>query len=148
MSFDPHHPLLLACRKLGAAFDARDAEIAMGLQVSRNELRLLNLLEDGPQSQVAIASHLGVSRAAITTMVDALATRGLVARAESPDDRRIKLVSLTPAVWGALAAHYRPLGERVLLETRALAPSELNDLVTHLHALRAAIAPSPPENTD
>lgn len=142
MSFDPRHPLLVACKQLGAAFDARDAEIATGLGVSRNELRVLNLLEDGPHSHVSIATHLGVSRAAVTSIVDGLADRRLVSRSESPDDRRVKLVSLTPAVWAVLAEHYRPFGERVLAGATALTPTDVEALVLYLGRLVSAIAPN------
>lgn len=139
MSFDPHHPLLIACRRLGASFDERDAEIATGLGVSRNELRLLNLLEDGPRPQVQIADHLSVSRAAVTSMIDALSERDLVSRSESPDDRRVKLVTLTPRVWRMLAEHYRPLGLRVVSIADALDASQLDALTQHLGALTTAI---------
>lgn len=141
MSFDPRHPLIVACKQLGSAFDARDAEIATGLGISRNELRVLNLLEDGPQPHVAIAAHLGVSRAAVTSMIDSLAARDLVARSESPDDRRVKLVALTPQVWAMLGAHYRPFGQSVMFAASSLPSTDVDALVLHLDALARAIGP-------
>ena len=47
-------------------------------------------------------------------MVDRLVAAGLVDRAPSLDDRRVKLVSLTGRVWAVLASFCRPAGERVL----------------------------------
>lgn len=136
MSFDPRHPVLIACRRLGAAFDARDAAIADRLGISRSELRLLNLLEDGPRPHTEIAAHLRLSRAAVTAMVDRLVAAGLVDRAASNDDRRVKLVSLTGRVWGVLAGFYRPAGERVL---DVLATSEVAD-ADELAAIMIAMA--------
>lgn len=142
MDFDPRHPLLLACKQLGAAFDLRDGEISAELGISRNELRLLNFLEDGPRSQVDIAAHLVVSRAAVTSMVDELTAHDMVQRSPSPQDRRVKLVSLTPKVWRVLAQHYGPSGRRVLAGAAELDEPRLRSMIDALVRVSEAIHPS------
>jgi len=145
MTFDPRHPLLLACKDLGAAFDLRDAEISAELGISRNELRLLNFLEDGPRSQVDIAAHLLVSRAAVTSMVDTLTAHGLVKRSPSTEDRRVKLVSLTPKVWQVLSKHYGPSGRRVLDAASELGDAEVRQMVRYIETVSHAIHPKTAE---
>lgn len=140
MTFEPYHPLLLACRTLGAAFDAHDASMAEQLGVSRNELRLVNQLEEGPRSQLDIAGHLHLSRAAVTVMVDRLTRENLVTRERSPHDRRVNLVTLTPKVWRILAQHYQPAGQRVLETTASLTPTDVDQLTRHLHLLARALS--------
>ncbi|WP_197060559.1 MarR family winged helix-turn-helix transcriptional regulator [Arthrobacter sp. L77] len=139
MDFDTQHPLLLACRELAAAFDAHDALVAEHLGTSRTELRLLNRLEGGSSSQVDLAHHLHVTRAAVTTIVDRLAAAGLVVRAPSPVDRRVKLVTLTPKVWQVLGQHYRPAGQRVLALTDTMSATDTDRLTGHLKAITAAL---------
>ncbi len=56
-----------------------------------------------------LARHLGVGLATVTGIVDRLVGHGLVARAEDPDDRRIRRVELT-AEGGALVARLRDAG--------------------------------------
>lgn len=51
---------------------------------------------DGPVSLGHVSDTLGLSLAAISRSVDALVRRGQVKREEDPDDRRSKLVSVTP----------------------------------------------------
>lgn len=102
-----------ACRRLAAAMDGFEAVAAARLQVNRNDLRALNLLEEGPVSQVAIARALHVTRPSVTVMVDRLEAAGLVRRLPDPTDRRSTLVELLPATWAAFARVYRPVGERV-----------------------------------
>jgi len=51
----------------------------------------------GPIETRAIARSQGVTRATVTSTVSHLEERGLVARSESPSDRRLVLVKLTPA---------------------------------------------------
>lgn len=132
----------MACKDLANAFDTRDASIATRLKVSRNELRLLNQLEDGPRSQVDIATHLGVTRSAVTAMVDRLSDDGLVTRQLSLEDRRVKMISLTAKVWQALAEHYGPAGRRVLQFAEPLTTDEVDQLTAHLVRLARAIEPA------
>jgi DNA-binding MarR family transcriptional regulator len=51
---------------------------------------------DGPLAINAIASQLGLSVAATGRTIDQLVKLGIVERQENPDDRRVKLVSLSP----------------------------------------------------
>jgi DNA-binding MarR family transcriptional regulator len=68
---------------------------ATGLPFTR--FRVLKRLADGPQTLGALAHSLGTDAPAATVAVNDLERRGLVTRCEHPDDRRAKLVSLTPA---------------------------------------------------
>ena len=68
------------------------------LDVSFTQARTMFLLAhtDGPLPINEIASQLGLSVAATGRNIDQLVKLGIVERQESPDDRRVKLVSLSP----------------------------------------------------
>ncbi len=50
-----------------------------------------------PLSQIEISSQIGVEGATMVTTLDRLEKAGLIERVGHPSDRRVKLVSLTPA---------------------------------------------------
>jgi DNA-binding MarR family transcriptional regulator len=93
--------------------DLFDEAACAALGLGRSDLRALNLLEHGPLGATTLAERLGLTRPAITALVDRLVAAGFVARAPVPTDRRATSVELRPATWEAFAAVYRPLGERV-----------------------------------
>ena len=68
------------------------------LDVSFTQARTMFLLAHcaGPLPINEIASKLGLSVAATGRNIDQLVKLGIVERQESPDDRRVKLVSLSP----------------------------------------------------
>ena len=68
------------------------------LDVSFTQARTMFLLAhtDGSLAINAIASQLGLSVAATGRTIDQLVKLGIVERQENPDDRRVKLVSLSP----------------------------------------------------
>jgi DNA-binding MarR family transcriptional regulator len=68
------------------------------LDVSFTQARTMFLLAhtDGPLPINEIASQLGLSVAATGRNIDQLVKLGIVERQENPDDRRVKLVSLSP----------------------------------------------------
>jgi DNA-binding MarR family transcriptional regulator len=68
---------------------------ATGLPFTR--VRALRRLIDGPLTLRELAESLGTDAPAATVAVNDLEQRGLVTRCEHPEDRRAKLVSLTPA---------------------------------------------------
>ena len=68
------------------------------LDVSFTQARTMFLLAhtDRPLAINAIAAQLGLSVAATGRNIDQLVKLGIVERQENPDDRRVKLVSLSP----------------------------------------------------
>ena len=50
-----------------------------------------------PLAQIELANRVGVEGATMVAMLDRLAKAGLIERVASPTDRRVKLVTLTPA---------------------------------------------------
>jgi DNA-binding MarR family transcriptional regulator len=75
---------------------------AGGLSLARTKV-LQVLARRGPLRQTTLAGELGFAARTVTQTVESLARDGLVDRAPHPDDRRAKLVALTPAGAAALA---------------------------------------------
>jgi DNA-binding MarR family transcriptional regulator len=73
----------------------RRVSAATGLPFTR--LRVLKRLVEKPQTLSELAYLLSMDAPATTVAVNDLAKRGLVTREEHPDDRRAKVVTLTPA---------------------------------------------------
>ena len=69
---------------------------AAGLTLARAKV-LMHLSDEGPINQATLASLLGFAPRSVTDTVDALERDGLVTRAGCPNDRRARLVALTPA---------------------------------------------------
>jgi DNA-binding MarR family transcriptional regulator len=57
---------------------------------------LLHIQRKGVMAVSDIGSHLGVTNAATSQMLDRLVAQGLVARSEDPHDRRVRQIVLTP----------------------------------------------------
>ena len=101
----------MATRFYGESDDAAAAQDLTGVQARR-----LAVVADGPAPMNQIASVLKCEPSNITGLVDRLAARGLVTREPSPTDRRVKLVTATPAgaelsgkVWAELDFAAEPL---------------------------------------
>lgn len=56
---------------------------------------LFRLYHRGPGSVNGLAAYLGVTKAAVSQLLDPLIAAGLVQRSENPEDRRMKLIALT-----------------------------------------------------
>ncbi|RQP13067.1 MAG: MarR family transcriptional regulator [Microbacteriaceae bacterium] len=85
-----------------ADYQSRFARAA-GVPDEPHALTVMFLLtERGPQRPTVLAGILGISAAATSRLVEALATAGLVTRTPDPEDARATLVALTEQ--GAAAA--------------------------------------------
>ncbi len=73
----------------------RRREVSAELGLSIIKVRLIRLLTDGPLAQRDIAAALVTDPAYTTVVVRDLEQRGLVSRCRSPQDGRVRLVSLT-----------------------------------------------------
>jgi MarR family transcriptional regulator, 2-MHQ and catechol-resistance regulon repressor len=93
---DPVH-CWLVWRK---AFQAAAKYLYAGLAetgIDDTDFRILEvLLNKGPLPVNTIGPKVHLTPGSISTAVDRLVERGLVSRAESPADRRVRVVSLTP----------------------------------------------------
>jgi DNA-binding MarR family transcriptional regulator len=78
---------------------------------------LAYVTEFGATSQTRLADRLGIGRAAIGSVVDRLEAGDLVERRPDPDDRRVWLVSITPA-GRRLAARIAEVDEVLRAELR------------------------------
>jgi MarR family transcriptional regulator, 2-MHQ and catechol-resistance regulon repressor len=85
---------------LGKAFHAAAEYLYAGLEetgIDDTDFRVLEvLLNKGPLPVNTIGPKVHLTPGSISTAVDRLVERGLVSRVESPEDRRVRLVSLTP----------------------------------------------------
>ncbi len=122
--------------------DMSNAIAALGLTPSRTHL-LWELGNRGPVPQRVLADALKVTPRAITGLVDALVTTGLVTREPHPTDRRATLVTLTPkavALVGRLKrdhevlaqALFGPMSENELDRFRRTLTDITGRLQTHL----------------
>jgi MarR family transcriptional regulator for hemolysin len=87
--------MVMAVRGFRACMDERLRRI--GQSVSRMETLGAIVNMPGRRSQTEIAKRLRVEGATVTRMVDSLSREGLVERHPDPADRRVNLLSITPA---------------------------------------------------
>ena len=67
------------------------------LGISLSQLKALGVIDDhGQMSLKAVGEALGLSLPAVSRAVDGLVKRGFLTREECPEDRRSKLVQITP----------------------------------------------------
>ncbi len=124
--------LMSAARGIRRAYDLRLTEL--GLNLSEASL-LAYAAESGPLMQAELAKQLGVGKAAMGSLVDALESQGLVERRPKPSDRRVWLVSITGA-GERKADQIARIDERLRAELRQgisrKERRELNQLLTRL----------------
>jgi MarR family transcriptional regulator, 2-MHQ and catechol-resistance regulon repressor len=96
-SSDPVH-CWLVWRK---AYEAAHEYLYRGIEetgISDTDFRVLEaLLHKGPLPVNTIGPKVHLTPGSISVAVDRLLEKGLVSRAESPDDRRVRIVALTKA---------------------------------------------------
>jgi DNA-binding MarR family transcriptional regulator len=102
-----------------------------------------HLASSGPLTVGELATHLGLSKAATTELVDRVEERGLIDRMRDDRDRRRVFLWLTETgrdqARQLSATHARVLEENVLLAAvRRMAPGDRDGLIRGLHALLAA----------
>ena len=65
---------------------------------------LFRLYHHGPSQINELADHLGITLAAVSQLLNPLIDAGYIIRATNPEDRRVKLISLTEAGTAAVIA--------------------------------------------
>jgi DNA-binding MarR family transcriptional regulator len=113
----------------------RQVADATGLPFSR--FRALRRLDDAPLTLRALAESMGTDAPAATVMVNDLEARGLVRREPHPEDKRAKVVSLTPEGRRVLRAG-RGVEQRAPARFEALTAEDVADLTRIVARLRGS----------
>jgi DNA-binding MarR family transcriptional regulator len=91
------------------ASDQIDEAASVYLGLGRTEMRCLSVLMRGPLFAGELAAGMGMTRGAITALVDRLEWKQWVERQPVPGDRRRVRVALTAHAIGRVAEVYGPL---------------------------------------
>jgi DNA-binding MarR family transcriptional regulator len=106
------HAISREIRRQQVRTDAFDDTVSIALGINRSDHRTIDVLDqEGPLAAGQLAKAVGLSTAAMTTVIDRLEARGFVSRTRDPRDRRRVLVELTPALHKAMWPLYAPLAE-------------------------------------
>ena len=93
----PVHPATTRLRDILELTTRFELHVGKELSVNPTDLDAMEeLIKDGPLSPTELARRLGVSTAAVTTVVDRLTAVGHVTRIANPEDRRGVLVVPAP----------------------------------------------------
>jgi DNA-binding MarR family transcriptional regulator len=122
-------------RQLTLGLDGPAAEMPLG------QLRVCNILCDGPRSMSSLGRELGVSQSAITQLADRLERAGLVKRGADDGDRRVRTLQLTPHGLAIMQSHEEARRGRMAATLDNLTLKARNEAVASLESLiRAATA--------
>lgn len=108
--------IILASRRIHGAIDAIDYAISERLGLHRNDLRALNLLENGPLSPRIIGESIGLTSGSVTALIDRLEKANFVERRPSETDRRSIEVGITQNRYAEIASLYRQCAESLMLK--------------------------------
>src|SRR3989442_1655606 len=90
------------------------------------------LLHKGPLPVNTIGPIVDLTPGSISTAVDRLVEKGLVSRVESAEDRRVRIVALTPDGKGVIPGAFRKHSLQMKRVFSELSPEELRGLETAL----------------
>ena len=129
-SRDPVHCWLVLVK----AFQAASKYLYAGLAesgIDDTDFRILEaLLNKGPLPVNTIGPKVFLTPGSISTAVDRLVERSLVSRVESPEDRRVRIVSLTARGRALIAPVFRKHAAEIKKIFADASPKELRALET------------------
>ncbi|NUR98578.1 MAG: MarR family transcriptional regulator [Kribbellaceae bacterium] len=111
------------------------AETSRPLGLTPQQAHLLCVLIAGPEGMTDLSRILSIERSSLTSMVDRLERRSLVARIPSPGDRRACRIELTPD--GLALAHqaHDAVVDRINTLTAHLPPTTRQAVTTALQSI-------------
>lgn len=138
---NPQHEGLLSIFFTGVLLRKRAREFFARHKITDVQFNVLALIHDqagwdGGLTQVEMSRLLLVNRSNITSLIDRMEHGGLVTRVPDPDDRRSKVVKLTPKGRQRLLAIDGPYTEEVKRIMKALTEKEMRELNAMLEKVR------------
>jgi MarR family 2-MHQ and catechol resistance regulon transcriptional repressor len=135
--------------KAARAVETRAHQSIQGTGLCPSDFAILEtLLHKGALPVNVIGRKVLLTTGSITTAVDRLARRGLVARRDDPDDRRVRLVELTPAGHELIAPAFARHETDLETVVSVLAPEERAALVALLRKLGKGVEAAGPAAFD
>jgi DNA-binding MarR family transcriptional regulator len=128
----------LVSRLLRTVFILRDDDPTIHLPVA--QLRVCNLLADGPRTISALAREMQVTVSAVTQIADRLESASLVERVPGKRDRRTRHLRLTHHGMEALRVRRAQRVQRACEVLRTLNPAARVRVLRALRALLKAVA--------
>lgn len=111
------------------------------------QFRLLFLIHKGTRQVARLAEFLGVSQPAVSSMVEALASEGLLERTSHPSDRRRVELRLTKRGRASLKRVYGAACARVDARLASFSPSRRSNLARELRGVAALLSAERPSAT-
>ncbi|WP_433162574.1 MarR family winged helix-turn-helix transcriptional regulator [Kribbella sp. CA-247076] len=111
------------------------AETSRPLGLTPQQAHLLCVLLAGPLGMTELSRILSIERSSLTSMVDRLERRDLVARIPHPTDRRACHINLTPAGLSLADEAHDAFTTRIEALTANLSPTARRTLTTTLLAV-------------
>ena len=138
--------LWLILWKAYRALEQHSVQSIAGLGIGLSDFSALELLlHKGPQPVNTIGKKIMLTSGSITTTIDRLAAKGLVRRALSPEDQRVRLVQLTAKGRKIITCAFSQHRKDMEQAAAALSPSERRQLTRLLKKLgRSAANQTPP----
>ena len=130
--------LLFAATGRCIALKLRVVHAAGFTGVTDAQLALFQTIEEGGTRLTALAGRAGMAKQSMIELVDRAERQGLARRTPDPDDRRAKVVALTPAGAALRVAAYQGLADAERAFAAAVG-------ATNLPAIRAALSAFVPE---
>ncbi len=112
------YALVHAVLRTSDAFLRESQRLFRPLGLTAAQFNVINILSDQPEgmSQRALGDLLLVDRSNVTGLLDRMEKAGWVRRKDHPEDRRVYLITLTPAgraLWAKAHALYQQVIEQV-----------------------------------
>ena len=99
-----------ALREIVAVSKQFEGHLGRQLDVNATDLEAMeHLIESGPLSPAELSRRLGITRPAVTAVVDRLAEVGHASRAANPNDRRGVVVTASPRSTGQAMGILMPM---------------------------------------
>jgi DNA-binding MarR family transcriptional regulator len=134
------HALTRAWQLLTLGADRLRRECASELGISVTELNAIaHLYQQGTTTAGHLASSLGMGFAGTTTVIDHLERAGYARRTAHPEDRRVRLVTLTPGGTHAAQWVIERSTQVVAPAVAGTPPEEQARLITMLQAMAATM---------
>jgi DNA-binding MarR family transcriptional regulator len=148
--------LVAVNRAYQAAVEKMDEAFSAKLGVNRTDGRCLDIIDQrGGLTAGELATAVGLTPGAVTTVLDRLEERGFVTRRRDPDDRRRVIVEMSDDARRLAWEAYGPLGEMGAPIVGRLSDKELRTIIeflrggTEINERRAEqILPAPRSSED